>query len=233
MDKRKTYILASASPRRIEMMRSRGIEPIIRPASIEENIPPVCGMRQTVMFLALKKAKAAEAEYLKEIGQVHGEAGSVSEAGGMSCMRCHIEAREAPAEPGAPGACDACDAPIIIAADTIVYKDGIMEKPKDRADARRMLSSLAAGRHYVVTGCALLEAGRQNGRVFAEVTEVFVKPLSEEALDAYLDTDEPYDKAGAYAIQGLFAKHIDHIEGDYDNVVGLPWARIEEELQLL
>ncbi len=245
MDKRKIYILASASPRRIEMMRSRGIEPIILPASIEENIPPVCGMRQTVMFLALKKAKAAEAEYLKETGQARGEAGSVPEAGGMSCMRCHIEAREAPAEPGAcdlhgePAvtgthvACDACDAPIIIAADTIVYKDGIMGKPKDRADARRMLSSLAAGRHYVVTGCALLEAGSQNGRVFAEVTEVFVKPLSEEALDAYLDTDEPYDKAGAYAIQGLFAAHIDHIDGDYDNVVGLPWARIEEELQLL
>lgn len=236
MDKRKTYILASASPRRIEMMRSRGIVPIIRPASIEENIPPVCGMRQTVMFLALKKAKAAEAEYLKETS----EAGS--EAGGMSGTRGHIEAREAPAEPGAYGApgapgacgaCDACDAPIIIAADTIVYKDGIMGKPKDRADARRMLSSLAAGRHYVVTGCALLEAGSQNGRVFAEVTEVFVKPLSEEALDAYLDTDEPYDKAGAYAIQGLFAAHIDHIEGDYDNVVGLPWARIEHELKSL
>lgn len=201
MNKSKTYILASASPRRIEMMRSRGIDPIIHPANIEENIPPEHGMCQTVMFLALKKAKAVEAEYLKET-----KASCASAAG---------------------------DPPIIIAADTIVYKDQIMGKPRDRADAHRMLSSLAGDKHYVVTGCALIEAGMQNARVFAEVTEVFVEPLSEEELAAYIDTDEPYDKAGGYAIQGLFAKHIARIEGDYDNVVGFPWARIEKELELL
>lgn len=201
MNKSKTYILASASPRRIEMMRSRGIDPIIHPANIEENIPPEHGMCQTVMFLALKKAKAVEAEYLKET-----KASCASAAG---------------------------DPPIIIAADTIVYKDQIMGKPRDRADAHRMLSSLAGDKHYVVTGCALIEAGMQNARVFAEVTEVFVEPLSEEELIAYIDTDEPYDKAGGYAIQGLFAKHIARIEGDYDNVVGFPWARIEKELELL
>ena len=201
MNKSKTYILASASPRRIEMMRSRGIDPIIHPANIEENIPPEHGMCQTVMFLALKKAKAVEGEYLKET-----KASCASAAG---------------------------DPPIIIAADTIVYKDQIMGKPRDRADAHRMLSSLAGDKHYVVTGCALIEAGMQNARVFAEVTEVFVEPLSEEELIAYIDTDEPYDKAGGYAIQGLFAKHIARIEGDYDNVVGFPWARIEKELELL
>lgn len=201
MNKSKTYILASASPRRIEMMRSRGIDPIIHPANIEENIPPEHGMCQTVMFLALKKAKAVEAEYLKET-----KASCASAAG---------------------------DPPIIIAADTIVYKDQIMGKPRDRADAHRMLSSLAGDKHYVVTGCALIEAGMQNARVFAEVTEVFVEPLSEEELAAYIDTDEPYDKAGGYAIQGLFAKHIARIEGDYDNVVGFPWGRIEKELELL
>lgn len=193
MDKDRTYILASGSPRRIEMMKKHGISPIVHPAEIDENIPPEHGMCQTVMFLALKKAKAVEAEYLASDGK----------------------------------------APIIIAADTIVYKDEIMGKPEDREDAFRMISSLRNDVHFVVTGCALVEAGMQNARVFAEITKVFVKDFSDEELNAYLDTDEPYDKAGAYAIQGIFSKHIDHIEGDYDNVVGFPWERIEKELTKL
>lgn len=193
MDKDRTYILASGSPRRIEMMKKHGISPIVHPAEIDENIPPEHGMCQTVMFLALKKAKAVEEEYLASDGK----------------------------------------APIIIAADTIVYKDEIMGKPEDREDAFRMISSLRNDVHFVVTGCALVEAGMQNARVFAEITKVFVKDFSDEELNAYLDTDEPYDKAGAYAIQGIFSKHIDHIEGDYDNVVGFPWERIEKELAKL
>jgi len=193
MDKDRTYILASGSPRRIEMMKKHGIRPVVHPAEIDENIPPEHGMCQTVMFLALKKAKAVEAEYLASDGK----------------------------------------APIIIAADTIVYKDEIMGKPEDREDAFRMICSLRNDVHFVVTGCALVEAGMQNARVFAEITKVFVKDFSDEELNAYLDTDEPYDKAGAYAIQGIFSKHIDHIEGDYDNVVGFPWERIEKELAKL
>ena len=193
MDKDRTYILASGSPRRIEMMKKHGIRPVVHPAEIDENIPPEHGMCQTVMFLALKKAKAVEAEYL--------------------------------ASEGKP--------PIIIAADTIVYKDEIMGKPENREDAFRMISSLRNDVHFVVTGCALVEAGMQNACVFAEITKVFVKEFSDEELNAYLDTDEPYDKAGAYAIQGIFSKHIDHIEGDYDNVVGFPWERIEKELTKL
>lgn len=193
MDKDRTYILASGSPRRIEMMKKHGISPVVHPAEIDENIPPEHGMCQTVMFLALKKAKAVEAEYLASGGK----------------------------------------APIIIAADTIVYKDEIMGKPEDREDAFRMISSLRNDVHFVVTGCALVEAGMQNARVFAEITKVFVKDFSDEELNAYLDTDEPYDKAGAYAIQGIFSEHIDHIEGEYDNVVGFPWERIEKELAKL
>ena len=193
MDRDRTYILASGSPRRIEMMKKHGIRPVVHPAEIDENIPPEHGMCQTVMFLALKKEKAVEAEYL--------------------------------ASEGKP--------PIIIAADTIVYKDEIMGKPEDREDAFRMISALRNDVHFVVTGCALVEAGMQNARVFAEITKVFVKDFSDEELNAYLDTDEPYDKAGAYAIQGIFSKHIDHIEGDYDNVVGFPWERIEKELTKL
>ncbi len=214
------------------MMKRHGIEPVICPADIEENIPPECGMKQTVMFLALKKAKAVEEKFLA--------------AGARLCERnlqsenqaeSHPENRaenqvESPTE-GNLAENRTNPSPIIIAADTIVYKDEIMGKPADRAEAYKMLEKLQGSRHYVVTGCALLEAGTQNARVFAEVTEVFVNKLSSEDIEAYLDTEEPYDKAGAYAIQGIFAKHIDHIEGDYDNVVGFPWSRIEKELELL
>ena len=192
--KNKKIVLASGSPRRIEMMRMRGIEPLVMPADIEENLPQVHGMCETVMFLALKKAQ-----------DVAGRLTSLSD-------------------------CPKEDS-IIIAADTIVYKDGeIMGKPADRDDAFRMLDKLRNDFHYVVTGVALLVYGRQLTRVFAEVTKVYFKDYSEEELSAYLDTDEAYDKAGAYAIQGYFARYTDHIEGSYENVIGFPWERIEQEI---
>ena len=183
------------------MMRAHGYEPVICPADIEENMPLHSGMRETVMFLAFKKAKAVEAKYLAECGQ------------GLTSGE---------QEP-----------PIIIAADTIVYKYEIIGKPHDKDDARRILTSLAGDTHYVATGCALLEAGCEHARVFVEVTKVFVNEVDPAAIEAYINTDEPYDKAGAYAIQGTFGKYIDHIEGDYDNVVGFPWTRIEKELEKL
>ena len=187
-------VLASGSPRRIEIMRAHGIEPLVMPADIEENIPKVHGMCETVMFLALKKAQDV--------------------AGRLSSLADCTE-----------------EGSIIVAADTIVYKDGeIMGKPADRADAFRMLDKLRNDFHYVVTGVALLSYGRQLTRVFAEVTKLYFEDYQDSELEAYLDTDEAYDKAGAYAIQGYFAKHIDHIEGSYDNVIGFPWGRIEKEI---
>lgn len=192
MQERK-YVLASGSPRRIEMMRAHGIEPAVFPAQIEENLPLIGGMRETVMFLALKKAKAVEEAHGGEI------------------------------EPGS----------VIIAADTVVYKDEIMGKPRDKADGMRMLSALRGTYHYVATGVALVEAGRQNARVFAEVTKVWFGDYSDAELEAYLDTDEAYDKAGGYAIQGYFSRHVDRIEGDCDTVIGFPWAAITRELELL
>lgn len=195
--KEKKFVLASASPRRIEIMRSNGYEPMVCPADIEENLPLVDGMKETVMFLALKKAKAVESQLLDEDSN------------------------------------QSIKGSIIIAADTVVYKDEIMGKPLDSEDGFNMLSKLRNTWHYVTTGVALVEAGCQNARVFAEVTKVYFKDYSDEELRAYLETDEAYDKAGAYAIQGYFSKHIDKFEGDYDNVVGFPWIRIEEEIKKL
>ena len=213
MNMSRKCILASGSPRRIEIMRANGIDPLIMPAKIEENIPPVCGMCETVMFLALKKAKWVEEKYLNETLTDFTSDLSVDAERSVDFQK----------QAGKQTA-------VILAADTIVYKDGIMGKPKDRQDAFRMLSSLRNDVHYVVTGVALVEAGCQNARVFAEVTKVFVKDFTDEQLNAYLDTDEPYDKAGGYAIQGLFGEYIDHIEGSYDNVVGFPWEKIVKEL---
>ena len=213
MNMSRKCILASGSPRRIEIMRANGIDPLIMPAKIEENIPPVCGMCETVMFLALKKAKWVEEKYLNETLTDFTSDLSVDAERSVDFQK----------QAGKQTA-------VILAADTIVYKDGIMGKPKDRQDAFRMLSLLRNDVHYVVTGVTLVEAGCQNARVFAEVTKVFVKDFTDEQLNAYLDTDEPYDKAGGYAIQGLFGKYIDHIEGSYDNVVGFPWEKIAKEL---
>ena len=195
--KDKKIILASGSHRRIEMMRTRGIKPLVMPADIEENLPKVHGMCETVMFLALKPAQDV--------------------AGRLTSLPDCTATPE--------------DGSIVVAADTIVYKDGeIMGKPADRDDAYRMLDKLRKDFHNVVTGVALLSYGRQLTRVFAEVTKVYFKDYPDSELESYLDTDEAYDKAGAYAIQGYFAKHIDHIEGSYENVIGFPWERIEKEI---
>lgn len=197
----RSLILASGSPRRIEMMQAHGYEPLVIPAQIEENVPLHHSMTDTVTYLALKKARDVEARWLAE---------KTSVANGQ-------------AVPDHP--------PVIIAADTVVcYQGEIMGKPANREDGFRMLSALRSDVHDVVTGVALVEAGAQHASVFYEITRVFFKDYSDEELLAYLDTDEAYDKAGGYAIQGWFSRYVDHIEGDYDNVVGFPWKRIEKEL---
>ena len=109
----------------------------------------------------------------------------------------------------------------IISADTVVFCEGeIMGKPCDRADAERMLEKLSGKAHTVTTGICVIS----NGVPFSSylTTRVFVDPLTDEEINAYIDTRDPFDKAGAYGIQGVFSKHISKIDGCYFNVVGLP-----------
>lgn len=109
----------------------------------------------------------------------------------------------------------------IISADTVVFCEGeIMGKPCDRADAERMLKKLSGKAHTVTTGICVIS----NGIPFSSylTTKVFVDPLTDEEINAYIDTRDPFDKAGAYGIQGVFSKHISKIDGCYFNVVGLP-----------
>lgn len=187
-------ILASSSPRRIEMLKNMGLEPIILPSQVDETLPFNMTMEQAVMFLALKKALNVEKIWL-----------------------------QTPSD---------CQAPtVIIAADTIVYKNGMIGKPADHAEASNILKLLRNTSHYVATGVALIRPGFPKRSVFHDVTEVFFKDYGDEEIKEYLNTDEPWDKAGSYAIQGTWGKYISHIDGNYDNVIGFPWEKIKSELK--
>lgn len=119
---------------------------------------------------------------------------------------------------------------VVLAADTVVAAEGeILGKPRDRADAEHMLRLLSGKTHQVISGIALLSATRT--AVASEVTGVRFSPLSESDLDFYVSSDEPYDKAGGYAVQGLASLFIDGLEGDYFNVVGLPVKRLHDLLR--
>lgn len=124
---------------------------------------------------------------------------------------------------------------LIIGADTIVYHDGaVLGKPHSREHAGQMISSLSGRSHQVYTGVTLMHCSREHEILrqvqFHACTNVSVAALTPAQVDAYIATDEPYDKAGGYAIQGMFAKHICGIEGDYFNVVGLPVHALYEAL---
>ncbi len=123
---------------------------------------------------------------------------------------------------------------LVIGADTVVaYNGSILGKPKDRADAKRMISMLADDVHQVYTGVSLIikeETGESRTISFAECSEVSVDAMTDRQVEEYLETREGEDKAGSYAVQGIFAVHIKGIKGDYFNIVGLPVAAIYKQL---
>ncbi len=120
---------------------------------------------------------------------------------------------------------------IIIAADTVVTLEGrILGKPRSSDDARHMLERLSGRTHAVVTGVALIRLPDAEPLNFVESTLVHFAVLPEEEITRYLSSGEPYDKAGAYAIQGRAGRFIPRIEGCYFNVVGLPLARLQHSL---
>ena len=133
-------ILASSSPRRIEMLKENGIEPVIIPSSVDEALPWKLSMEQTVMYLALKKALNVEKLLLREKSDV----------------------------PGKPS--------VIIAADTIVYKNDMISKPTDETDAENILKLLRNTSHYVATGVALVRPGDTKRSLIYDVTSSKVAP---------------------------------------------------------
>lgn len=183
-------ILASASPRRKELLGKIGMEFEIIPAKGEEIVTKTLPW-EVVEELSFQKAK---------------------EIADMQTEEC-----------------------IVIGSDTIVAKgEEIMGKPKDEEDAFRMLSEIAGNVHQVYTGVTLIRTGEKPKVItFAEKTDVYLYPMSDDEMNAYIATQDPMDKAGAYGIQGDFAIHVKGIEGDYYNVVGLPIGKVYQELKQL
>lgn len=185
-------ILASASPRRLEILKSHGIEPIVMPTDTDETLSGSPSMTEAVEELSRRKANA-----------------------------CFEAVKGQPEYAGH----------VIIGADTIVYTDRILGKPADAHEAAEMLRSYRGTYHYVVTGVTLIDADSGDTEVLSDVTKVWCVDYSDDDISEYISLEEPYDKAGSYAIQGYFGRYIDHIEGDYENVIGLPFCRIEKQLR--
>ena len=123
---------------------------------------------------------------------------------------------------------------LVIGADTIVYYDGeVLGKPEDEEDARGMLSMLSDRTHQVYTGVSIISRikGEEKIKTFSDRTDVTFYEIDKFDLADYIKTGSPMDKAGAYGIQDDFAKHVKKIDGDYNNVVGLPLSKLYQELK--
>jgi len=183
-------ILASASPRRAQILRDAGISFAVLSSAIDETPYPGETPQQLVRRLADAKAELVAA---RAVGPA-----------------------------------------ILIAADTVVVLDNqILGKPRSTEEARRMLELFSGRTHSVITAVTLLRLPEMDRRQFIETTLVHFAPLTRDEISRYLATEEPYDKAGAYAIQGHAGRYIPRIEGCYFNVVGLPLARLVAALQEL
>jgi len=221
-----SLILASASPRRRELLTQAGYTFTVHPAHIPEDILPNEDPIAYVVRLARQKAETVYAEIAGSIASE--ERATAAPQVPTAAPQVPTAAPQVPtAAPQVPGA-----APQVLGADTTVVIDNqVLAKPVDAADASRMLRLLSGRTHRVITGVAVVTANRTE--VAAEVTGVRFLTLSEEEIEAYIATGEPMDKAGAYAIQGRAARWIPRITGDYFNVVGLPLALVSTMLEAL
>ena len=185
-------ILASASPRRRELLIQAGLRFEVMPSTVEEQMR---GNTPAEIVMSLAEQKAAD---------VYEKAAGTEE-----------------------------DNFLVLGADTIVVCDGArLGKPKDEQDAVDMLCMLSGRSHEVYTGVCMLVCrnGRCRKHVFSQCTTVHMYPISEAQARWYVSTKEPMDKAGAYGIQGKGAVFVEKIEGDYNNVVGLPLAQLWQYL---
>lgn len=208
-------ILASASPRRVEILRNHGIEPIVMPSNAEEILPSnlaITNLNEDEQ----EQIDRSSVEYLAEL-KVKNVADSI-------ILRSdEFESNHI----------------IIIGADTMVFKGEKLGKPKDKDDAYRMIALIQGDSHKVITGVSIIKLDLDEGSrmfeikskdVFCCETIVSCSKMTEEEIIEYVSMNEPYDKAGAYAIQGYFQKYIEKYEGDFENVMGLPYFMIEDKL---
>ena len=200
-------VLASASPRRAELLRSAGFEFETLAVDLDERVGPGEAPEDYVRRLAAEKSARAMERACEAV----------------SGFRQTGATDKGPAEAGHAAQL------VILGADTVVVVDGmILGKPRDDEDAISMLRRLAGRPHQVLTGVSLRGSAREVSRV--ETTTVDFSPLTAADIRWYVETGEGRDKAGAYAIQGLAARFIRGIHGSYSNVVGLPIAAVHELL---
>jgi len=212
-------VLASASPRRRQLLTQAGFSFQVHPAHIPEDPLPNEDPTAYVIRIAREKAQAVFAQLSSSPPP---GAPSSSFPAANRGDRTGWENSTLDPSPSSPL--------VVLGADTIVTLDNlILGKPSDPADAARILRLLSGRTHRVITGVALVNA--QSTEVAAEVTSVCFLTLSDEEIAACIATGEPMDKAGAYAIQGRAARWIPRIEGDYFNVVGLPIALVSRLLE--
>ena len=209
LNKEYTIILASASPRRRELLAQIGIAYQVMVSDADETASSQKPW-EMVQQISVRKAAAV----LRPILTVEER-----RAAGVR--------RTGQVKP---------DSFVVVGADTVVaLGQQIMGKPKGKEDAVRMLSLLQGKTHQVYTGVTLLIADGEESKPrrlsFHEKTEVTMYPMSREEICAYVESGEPMDKAGAYGIQGRCAAFIRGICGDYNNVVGLPVGRLYQELK--
>lgn len=185
----KRIVLASASPRRKQLLKQLGLNFEIVASDLEEKLNPRLKPRTQAEALALQKAEAVAHQF--------------------------------------------ADA-IIIGADTIVaLNDEVIGKPKDVADAKRILKKLRGRQHTVVTGFVLIDTLNKRKIVKSVETKVWFRKLSPQEIHNYIEREKPFDKSGSYAITQLAAIFIEKIEGDFSNVVGLPLFTLARELKKL
>lgn len=181
-------ILASASPRRAEILRNAGFDFKVLPTDVDESVRPRESAADYVRRLAEEKVRAAAGKLAK----IHGR-----------------------------------DPSVVIAADTTVVLHGeILGKPAAEEEARAMLLRLSGRTHEVLTGLAVLPLPDSAIQAAVESTRVTFASMTEREVEDYVASGEPFDKAGAYAIQARGGKFITRIEGCYFNVMGLPLARL-------
>ncbi|MGD0682948.1 MAG: Maf family protein [Terracidiphilus sp.] len=220
-------VLASASPRRRELLTQAGYSFEVHPAHIPEDPYPNEDPIAYVTRLAREKAQAVFRELALKGHDFSRAENDQKKAGALAPEEIFSETiKDNASEQRAAAALQ------VLAADTTVTLDNhILGKPSDPADAARMLRLLSGRTHQVITGIAIITA--TSTQVAAETTAVTFIALSDKDIAGYIATGEPMDKAGAYAIQGRAARWIPRIEGDYFNVVGLPIALVSSFLDSL
>ena len=206
-------VLASASPRRRELLSQIGLEFTVMPSTKEENAKTT---EAGALVQELSRQKAVDIWEQLSCGQ------------GQNPDADQEQISEETQEPNLNGKRQ--PELLVIGADTVVCCEGkILGKPHSREAAAEMLTALQGRSHEVYTGVTLYS--QSETVTFFECTQVEFYPMTEVEISEYIDSKEPMDKAGAYGIQGLGARFVKGIRGDYNNVVGLPIGRLYQELK--